>query len=207
MKKPKQKVFCTFTRMVAVEEIIPQPRNPNKHPKKQIELLAKIIKAQGWRAPITVSNRSGFIVRGHARLEAAKLLGLTECPVDFQDYDNEAVEWADCISDNRIAELAEPDLPLLKDILIEIDSGALDMDLTGYDAESIESLMTQLHGDRFGDINTATQEAIDKKEAELKDQFAEKMRQELQKHIQLICPECGHEYSVKAEDLLKDSTC
>lgn len=79
--------------MVPVEEIIPNPRNPNKHPKKQIELLAKIIKAQGWRAPITVSNRSGFIVRGHARLEAAKLLGLTECPVDFQDYENEAVEW------------------------------------------------------------------------------------------------------------------
>ena len=45
MKKPKQKVYCTFTRMVAVEEIIPNPRNPNKHPKKQIELLAKIIKA------------------------------------------------------------------------------------------------------------------------------------------------------------------
>jgi DNA modification methylase len=131
--------------MVAVEEIIPQPRNPNKHSKKQIELLAKIIKAQGWRAPITVSNRSGFIVRGHARLEAAKLLGLTECPVDFQDYENEAVEWADCIADNRIAELAEPDLPLLKDLLIELDTGALDMDLTGYDAESIESLMTQLH--------------------------------------------------------------
>ena len=145
MKKPKQKVYCTFTRMVAVEEIIPQPRNPNKHSKKQIELLAKIIKAQGWRAPITVSNRSGFIVRGHARLEAAKLLGLTECPVDFQDYENEAVEWADCIADNRIAELAEPDLPLLKDLLIELDTGALDMELTGYDAESIENLMTQLH--------------------------------------------------------------
>lgn len=95
-KGSQPKVYCTFTRMVAIEEIIPNPRNPNKHPKKQIELLAKIIKAQGWRAPITVSNRSGFIVRGHARLEAAKLLGLTECPVDFQDYDNEAVEWADC---------------------------------------------------------------------------------------------------------------
>ncbi|MCK9569897.1 ParB/Srx family N-terminal domain-containing protein [Candidatus Pacearchaeota archaeon] len=206
-KSPGQKVECAFDKMVPVEEIIPNPRNPNKHPKKQLELLSKIIKAQGWRAPITVSNRSGFIVRGHARLEAAKILGLTECPVDFQDYENEAVEWADCIADNRIAELAEPDLPLLKDLLTELDTGAFDMDLTGFDTESIESLMTQLHEPNFGDVKTPLQEAIDKKEAELKEQFAEKMRQDLQKHIQLICPECGHEYSVKAEDLLKDSSC
>ena len=154
MSKPKQKVECAFDSMVAVEEIIPNPRNPNLHPKKQLDLLAKIIKAQGWRAPITVSNRSGFIVRGHARLEAAKLLGLTECPVDFQDYENEAVEWADCIADNRIAELAEPDLPLLKDILLELDSHNLDMDLTGYDTESIESLMTQLHEPELDDKYT-----------------------------------------------------
>ena len=145
MSKPKQKVECAFDSMVAVEEIIPNPRNPNKHPKKQIELLAKIIKAQGWRNPIVVSNLSGFVTKGHARLEAAKLLGLTEVPVDFQDYDTPESEMADMLADNRLAELAEPDLPLLKDILIEIDSGALDMDLTGYDAESIERLMTQLH--------------------------------------------------------------
>ncbi len=144
-KEASQRVECAFDSMVAIGDIKPNPRNPNKHPKKQLELLAKIIKAQGWRAPITVSNRSGFIVRGHARLEAAKLLGLTECPVDFQDYENEAVEWADCIADNRIAELAEPDLPLLKDILLELDSGNFDIELTGFDTESIESLMTQLH--------------------------------------------------------------
>ena len=144
--KPKeQRVECAFDSMVAIGDIKPNPRNPNLHPKKQIELLAKIIKAQGWRNPIVVSNLSGFVTKGHARLEAAKLLGLTEVPVDFQDYDTPESEMADMLADNRLAELAEPDLPLLKDILIEIDSGALDMDLTGYDAESIERLMTQLH--------------------------------------------------------------
>ncbi|WP_282442293.1 hypothetical protein [Pelotomaculum terephthalicicum] len=38
-------------------------RASGTHPDKQIQLLAKIIKNQGWRAPITVSNRSGFIIR------------------------------------------------------------------------------------------------------------------------------------------------
>jgi hypothetical protein len=146
-KKPKEssRVECAFDQMVTTEALIPNPRNPNKHPKKQVELLAKIIKAQGWRNPIVVSNRSGFIVKGHARLEAAKLLGCVECPVDFQDYATEADEWADMIADNRLAELAEPDLPMLKDILQELDTGVFDMDLTGFDTESIESLMTQLH--------------------------------------------------------------
>jgi hypothetical protein len=51
-----------------VESVVGNPRNPNVHPERQIELLAKIISAQGWRAPITVSTRSGFVVRGHGRL-------------------------------------------------------------------------------------------------------------------------------------------
>ena len=44
--KPKeQRVECAFDSMVAIGDIKPNPRNPNLHPKKQIELLAKIIKA------------------------------------------------------------------------------------------------------------------------------------------------------------------
>lgn len=62
--------------MVDIEKLVGNPRNPNKHPQNQIELLAKIIKAQGWRNPIVVSRRSGFVVKGHGRLEAARLLGL-----------------------------------------------------------------------------------------------------------------------------------
>ena len=60
-------VNCSYTELVDPTTLVQNPRNPNKHPQKQIELLAKIIKSQGWRAPITVSNRSGFIVRGHGR--------------------------------------------------------------------------------------------------------------------------------------------
>lgn len=139
------KVECAYDELVPLEKIIPNPRNPNTHSKQQIFLLAKIIAAQGWRAPITVSNRSGFIVRGHARLEAARELKLPEAPVDFQDYATEAEEWADLVADNRIAELAEMDLPKLKDILQELDDGDFDMDLTGFDSSALEGLMTQEH--------------------------------------------------------------
>ena len=102
-------VYCSYDELANITTLVPNPRNPNQHPKRQIELLAKIIQNQGWRAPITVSNRSGFVVRGHGRLMAAQLLGASQVPVDRQDYAKDAAEWADLVADNRIAELAEID--------------------------------------------------------------------------------------------------
>ena len=49
------------------------------------------------------------------------------------------------IADNRLAELAEPSLPELKDLLLELDSGAMDIELTGFDEKAMEDLMTQFH--------------------------------------------------------------
>ncbi|NLH78470.1 MAG: ParB N-terminal domain-containing protein [Acidobacteria bacterium] len=129
-------VWCAHDKIGNIEEAIPNPENPNEHPEAQIELLANIIKVQGWRAPITVSKRSGFITKGHARLEAARYLGVTEIPLDYQDYANEAAEYADLVADNRIAELAERNLLKMRGILDKID-GQIDLNLTGYGADSI----------------------------------------------------------------------
>lgn len=132
-------VHCAHAKLVDVTELIPNPRNPNKHGDKQVAMLAKIIRHQGWRAPITVSKRSGFIVTGHGRLEAAKLLQVQTVPVDFQDFATEADEWAHLVADNRIAELAEIDGVGLGGLLKDLD-GKIDMDLTGFDDQSLKSL-------------------------------------------------------------------
>ena len=137
-------VFCAYDKLVPIDRVIGNPRNPNTHPKVQVDMLAKIIKAQGWRAPITISTRSGFIVRGHGRLAAAQQLGVASVPVDYQDYESEAAEWADLVADNRIAELAKMDMPVLLDLLGELDTGDFDMDLTGFDTDNLERLMTTL---------------------------------------------------------------
>jgi len=140
-------VHCAHARMVDVVELIPNPRNPNKHGDKQVAMLAKIIRHQGWRAPITVSKRSGFIVTGHGRLEAAKLLQVQTVPVDFQDFATEADEWAHLVADNRISELAEIDGAMLKDLLIELDSATqdFDMDLSGFDRDELERVINSYH--------------------------------------------------------------
>ncbi|WP_312337209.1 DNA methyltransferase [Anaerospora hongkongensis] len=135
------KVYCAFDELMDVVRIVPNPRNPNQHGNKQIELLAKIIKSQGWRAPITVSNRSGFVVRGHGRLLAAQYLGVGQVPVDRQDYATEAEEWADLIADNRIAELSQVDDALLAGLMSDITITDFDIGLTGYSEKQLDNLM------------------------------------------------------------------
>lgn len=134
------KVHCQYMEMVDPATLTPNSRNPNRHPKRQIELLAKIIKTQGWRQPVTVSNRSGFIVRGHGRLEAALLIGC-KVPVERQDYASEAEEWADLVADNRIAELASIDNDELAKLLAELDGMDMDMELTGYAGKALDNLL------------------------------------------------------------------
>lgn len=126
------KIACAHTKLVTLEHLIENPKNPNTHPEKQIELLAKIIDYQGQRSPIVVSNRSGFITKGHGRLAALRLLGWNQAAVDYQDYENEAMEYADVVADNKIAELAKHDDVIMIDSIKDLDLGDdFDLDLFG----------------------------------------------------------------------------
>lgn len=125
------KVNCAHDELVELHKLIPNPKNPNKHPEKQIDRLAKIIDYQGMRSPIVVSKKSGFITRGHGKLEALKQLGWEKAPVNFQDYDSEAQEYADIVADNAIAEWAELDLSGVNTEVLELGPDS-DVDLRGF---------------------------------------------------------------------------
>lgn len=137
-------VFCAHDAIVDVAKLVPNPKNPNTHPDSQIQMLGRIIRQTGWRQPITVSTRSGFIVKGHGRLAAALLEGMGAVPVDYQNYSNEAEEYADLIADNRLAELAEVDQKMLADIFADIDTDEIPMELTGYTDEEVENIVAAL---------------------------------------------------------------
>ena len=140
-------VYCAFDEVVSIEEIKPNPKNPNTHPPEQIEILAKVIREQGWRAPVTVSTLSGLVVRGHGRVMAAQLLELDAVPVDYQHYNSPEEEAADLVADNRIAELSEIDDAILAELLADVDLDSIDIALTGYTdellAELTESVMDE----------------------------------------------------------------
>lgn len=139
-------VYCAFDKIVPLEDLKPNPKNPNRHPGDQVELLARVIEAQGWRQPVKVSTRSGYIVSGHGRYEAALLLGCP-VPVDFQDYPGEAEELADLLADNRIAELAEMDEKKLAELFAVIDESDLSVDIAGYTDDAVLALVDAIDGD------------------------------------------------------------
>ena len=137
-------VFCAHDAIVPIKDLQPNPKNPNQHPPEQIKLLASVIRATGWRGPITVSTRSGYIVKGHGRLMAAELDDLKEAPVDYQNYASEAEEMADLTADNRIAELATIDNKMLAEVFADIDTGEIPFMLSGYTEEEYGNIVTAL---------------------------------------------------------------
>lgn len=137
-------VFCSYDEIMPIGQLQPNPRNPNQHTEEQVKLLGEIIRSAGWRAPITVSKRSGLIVKGHGRRLAAIDARLAWVPVEYQEYATEAEEYADLLADNRIAELAEMDNDKLSEILKDLqETENFDMDLTGDEIEEDEVPETQ----------------------------------------------------------------
>ena len=157
------KVYCSHSEMRDPVSLVEHPRNYNTHPAEQIRLLAKIIKHQGWRNPITVSRRSGYVVKGHGRLAAAILLKCEEVPIDLQDYKDEASELADMIADNRIAELAEADQDALKGLLLDETFNDFDIELTGFNINDLELKVSYNDSDDEG----LTSEQLSQKSDEL----------------------------------------
>lgn len=130
-------INCAYTELVDLHKLVENPKNPNKHPDRQIAMLAKIIDYQGQRSPIVVSRRSGFITKGHGRLMAIRKLGWDKCAVDYQTYEDEAQEYADMVADNKIAELAEHDDKFMTDIILA-EFPDIDLELLGLDDFKLE---------------------------------------------------------------------
>lgn len=123
--------------IVSVKDLRPNHKNRNIHTPAQIERLTEIIRYQGFRNPLIVSNRSGLVVAGHGRLMAAKKLGLKEVPVLFQDFDSEEQEYAAQVSDNSIASWAELDLAGINADLGDLGPG-FDLDMLGLKSFELE---------------------------------------------------------------------
>jgi len=128
---------------VKINELKPHPKNPRVHPDSAIDKLVRSIKEYGWTNPVLVSA-DGYVLAGHARLKAAEKAGIEEVPVIYLPLEGAKAE-AYLIADNRLQDETDWDLPKLKDLLQELDTGEFDLELTGFDMDEIEDLMTQFH--------------------------------------------------------------
>jgi len=155
----------TSCELVDIESLKPNPDNRNIHSGEQIVRLVKILKYQGWRYPIKVSNQSGFISSGEGRLIAAVEMGLTHVPVSYQDYSDEDQERADMVSDNAIAAWSELDFSGINSDIEKFDP-SFDIDLYGINgftidpAESMAELYSKQEYENFADHITGENKII-----------------------------------------------
>jgi len=126
----ENRIRCEYSELVELHKLQPHPKNANEHPQEQIDRLAEIIDFQGMRSPIVVSKRSGFITKGHGRLDALKKLGWDKAPVDYQEYESEAQEYADIIADNEIAKWATTNLSKVNTDFVDLGP-ELDINMLG----------------------------------------------------------------------------
>ena len=101
-----------------ISDIKPYENNPRFND-KTVEALCKIIPQVGFNVPLYV-DKDNVIIKGHARYNAAKALGMTEIPCIVSENTDEQNKL-DRISDNKISELAEWDLQDLRYELEQIN--------------------------------------------------------------------------------------
>lgn len=170
------KIRANDIKMVSVESIVPNPKNNNRHSIEQLQRLAKIIEYSGFREPLVVSNLSGFLICGHGRLEAARLVGMKEVPVIFQDFESEAMEYQHMTADNEIARWAEFDWQALHEDIKEYETD-LDLDMLGIENFKILDTLEPQSEDNFSDKN---------KEIDVDDFGSD---------LEHTCPKCGFEFN------------
>lgn len=127
-----------------VDELLPYANNSRTHDEAQIEALAKVIKNAGWTNPCLVAD--GEILAGHGRIMAAKKLGLKRVPCIDLSHLSEADRRALIISDNQLAIRAGWDLEMLKLETDWLQAQGYDLELTGFDKDSLDELLGEMDG-------------------------------------------------------------
>lgn len=132
---------------VDIENLRDAVYNPRKNLKSgdaEYERLKKSLVEFDYVDPVVWNERSGNIVGGHQRLKIMRDMGMTEIDVSVVDLDD-ASEKALNLALNKTG--GDWDLPKLKDLLEELDTGAFDMEITGFGEDEIADLMSQFRID------------------------------------------------------------
>lgn len=114
------------------------PRKDLKPGDKDYENLKKSILEFDYIDPIIWNKQTGNVVGGHQRIKVLKDLGYTELEVSVVDLPIEK-EKALNIGLNKIS--GDWDKTKLEDLLRELTSVKLDMDLTGFDESELDELL------------------------------------------------------------------
>ena len=125
-----------------VERLIPYARNARTHSDEQVAQIAASIAEFGWTNPI-LAGADGIIIAGHARLLAARKLGMTEVPVIVLDDLPETKRRALVLADNRLALNAGWDEEMLRIEIESIRDDGFDLEVIGFTDDELEDLLRE----------------------------------------------------------------
>ncbi len=122
-----------------IGDLIPFEQNARTHSPEQVAQVVKSIREFGWTNPILVGP-DRVIVAGHARLEAARALGMTEVPVIVLPHLSVVQRRALVIADNQIAANAGWDEEVLRGELQVLEAEDFDMSLLGFSKDELAAI-------------------------------------------------------------------
>lgn len=177
-----------------VADLTPALYNPRKITDKQLSMLKKSMKEFGDLSGIIRNVKTGNLIGGHQRIKnldpswpivsaphtdktGTVALGYIETPSGRWQY--REVDWPE--KKEAAANIAanqhggEFDMPKLKEIIIELDDGAFDTELFGFNSHELELMMTAIGDPNFAPGTEADQGRLDQKEP-------------------TTCPECGYSW-------------
>ena len=166
MKPPKALNLSNDLARIAVTyrspaELTIAPGNPRVHTPRQIKQIAQSISVFGFLIPIVIDEADRVLV-GLGRFGAARNLGSAEVPTIQVTHLSESQKKAFAIADNRLAEIARWDDPVLAEQLrgLSIVNLDFDIEITGFDMGEIdlriESLKLDVDESDPADILPAT---------------------------------------------------
>lgn len=130
-----------------INEIKPYKFNPRKN-QKAISVVADSIRQFGFLVPVVI-DQNDELIAGHTRIEAAKILGLTEVPtIKVENLTEEQIR-AFRIMDNKSTEYANWDRILLRHEF-EFLRDKIDMKYTGFREAEIHKIMGEQTKDPRG---------------------------------------------------------
>lgn len=131
----------------AIGTITAYSQNARTHSKHQIRQIAASIKEFGFVNPILV-DRENTVIAGHARIEAAKVSGMSHVPtIRVEGLTADQIR-ALVVAENRLAELAGWNNSILAielQHLMTVD-GAFDVTITGFEIPEIDLILEEVKG-------------------------------------------------------------
>ena len=90
-----------------IQTLKPYAKNPKKHEDKDVDLIIRSVKRNGWSEPLLVCPETMEILSGNGRLMAAQKLGMEQVPIVYAPKGLTEKQKADIvIASNKLVEVS-----------------------------------------------------------------------------------------------------